>query len=684
MYLKYTNGIIKLKEVKMQITNLLYLFILACIARTLPIMGMEDKNKLSLKLLTIKNTDAAEKLLNAGADPNIQNSSGYTPLMQAAHNNNGRLMTILLDHGALADTQNLLGETALMKVSRPRIVKLLCDKDASPNIQAKNGQTALMLVVQKHNKYTLNAVKALLKCNANPNIQDNNGNTALILTIQKNHPEAKTITEILLQAGADPHIQNNQGKTALSFAQQNDRQETDQEAEEEEEEEEETYEEAIDMQDKNKLSLKLFTIKKADEAERLLNAGADPNILKPKGYTPLMQAVQKRKPTLIPILLERGAFINTQDLNGETALMKTHRAAMVELLCSKGALPNIQAKNGQTALMLAVQRNTQYIVVAIKALLKCGANPNMQDNNGNTAIILTTRKNHPKAQMIVEVLLKAGANLDTQNNQGKTALYFAQQNKCQAIINLLTNQYTNQFLLDTVVYGNADLVRNLLNTSNININAQHISTGYTALMTASAYNHLEIVCTLLNHGANANIQDYMGQTALIWAVKNNYQEIVRILLESGADKTIPEQNGDTPVTLAVKNGFIDIVNILESEPNTNIQNATQSISLILAADGDSENVQESSTLTFTVYDIDVENTTDNEHKSITFAENNPEITEIPFNAYDYNITDQESEKGKFDEEIDYTNISEEANCTNMDQEANYVDQFLSDQILMEK
>ena len=58
------------------------------------------------------------KLLAFGADPNIQNSRGITPLSAAAHNGRIDIIVDLVKHNANVNNQNASGSTPLIQVSR--------------------------------------------------------------------------------------------------------------------------------------------------------------------------------------------------------------------------------------------------------------------------------------------------------------------------------------------------------------------------------------------------------------------------------------------------------------------------------------------------------------------------------------------------------------------------------------
>ena len=78
--------------------------------------------------------------------------------------------------------QTLIYASSFIKSDRnDKIVKLLLEHNADPNVQDNIGKTALMYSVCD-TKYTNpeKTVEMMLNYNANINIQDKNGNTALV------------------------------------------------------------------------------------------------------------------------------------------------------------------------------------------------------------------------------------------------------------------------------------------------------------------------------------------------------------------------------------------------------------------------------------------------------------------------------------------------------------------------
>ncbi|MGC4056344.1 MAG: ankyrin repeat domain-containing protein [Paludibaculum sp.] len=73
----------------------------------------------------------------------------------------------------------------------------------------------------------------------------------------------------------------------------------------------------------------------------------------------------------------------------------------------------------------------------------------------------------------------------------------------------------------------------------------------TALMSASAAGHLNVVKYLVNAGAPVNYQERsLGRNALMSAVKMDHPSVVSYLLKCGADRTLPDKAGRTALDMA--------------------------------------------------------------------------------------------------------------------------------------
>lgn len=105
------------------------------------------------------NMELCRKLIEKGANPDMQNSMGYTAMMIAAISNKPELINLLLTNGAKLDIKNKFGQTALIIASlngNIEVSELLVKKGANIDIQDKKGKTALMIAKSKNNNDIVN------------------------------------------------------------------------------------------------------------------------------------------------------------------------------------------------------------------------------------------------------------------------------------------------------------------------------------------------------------------------------------------------------------------------------------------------------------------------------------------------------------------------------------------------
>ena len=97
-------------------------------------------------------TKAVELLVAKGADVNITDTNGVTPLMAAAELGWDPSITLLLAHGAQVETKDKHGETALMYAMGNRslsAVATLLQQGAAINAGDKAGKTPLMYAITR-------------------------------------------------------------------------------------------------------------------------------------------------------------------------------------------------------------------------------------------------------------------------------------------------------------------------------------------------------------------------------------------------------------------------------------------------------------------------------------------------------------------------------------------------------
>lgn len=152
--------------------------------------GQSVRGSTPLHLASMRCPDVTRLLLEYGADPNVENVAGDTPLTLAVECFNAKNIKLLVDAGAIVDHKSSMdGGTALhlasTSISLSCVIALL---EAGADIEAKtkdSEMTPLMLAVDNAN---LELVKFLVEAGAKIAATDALGRTAL--QIAEEHREA--------------------------------------------------------------------------------------------------------------------------------------------------------------------------------------------------------------------------------------------------------------------------------------------------------------------------------------------------------------------------------------------------------------------------------------------------------------------------------------------------------------
>ena len=384
--------------------------------------------------------DAVQRLQRSGANPDVANRYGVTPLslaatnasapliqallqagahptnsvlMTAARTGNAEVIRMLIARGADANArESSLGETALMWAAaenHPEAVRALIEHGADPNARSEKLAYAKdrfglegVTTVLPHGHWTalmyaarqgsLEAARALAYSGADLNLTDPDGTTALVLAIFNGHFDTAAM---LAEKGADPNIADSTGMAALYAA--------------------------ADMSTLGEIygrpgrpstdkltALMLLPI--------LLARGANPNaaLKSPtltrahtpgepslgEGTTPLMRAAKNGDTAAIRVLMAHGADASLRQKNGTTVLM---------LASGVGRGTGVFAKDYATEAQL---------LDAVKFLVESGVDVNAANEAGQTALHIAAQA----SDGIVKYLAEHGANLDAKDKQGRTAL----------------------------------------------------------------------------------------------------------------------------------------------------------------------------------------------------------------------------------------------------------------------
>ncbi|KPP57246.1 cyclin-dependent kinase 4 inhibitor D-like [Scleropages formosus] len=108
--------------------------------------------------------------------------------------------------------------------------------------------------------------------------------------------------------------------------------------------------------------------------------------------------------------------------------------------------------------------------------------------------------------------------------------------------------------------GNVRHVRRMLEVEGVHPDAVN-KFGRTALQVMMMGSR-SVAALLLEHGANANVQDQQGITPAHDAARTGFVDTLSVLHEFGASLNIPDHGGALPIHLAVREGHVDAVAFL--------------------------------------------------------------------------------------------------------------------------
>ena len=303
--------------------------------------------------------------------------------------------------------------------------------------------------------------------------------------------------------------------------------------------------------------------KKAIQA--LLKEGVDVNVRDWDGLTALIPAASSGNLEICKLLVKGGIDVNAKDKDGITALMEASimgNTKVVEFLLSKGADVNAAASSEVTALWLAASEGRSEVM---KILFKKGADATNARVDGITALMTASVGGHSDA---VSILLQNGADPTVTDNDGLTPLMNAAENGTIATMKLLVEHANDPAYISIMsstgftaliiasAHGHPDAVEYVVDAG-ADIDAVH-DNKVTALMYAAASGHVDAMRHLITKGkANLDSKHTNGGTALLEAATGGMYEAMKLLVESGAETDFTDDDGVTPLMAIAAQGNID-------------------------------------------------------------------------------------------------------------------------------
>lgn len=330
-------------------------------------------------------------LLKTGADVNVADERGNTPLHYAARSNRAYFVRDLIAAVADIEARNNDNLTPLMLTVRYRryaaaecLLANAADRYAKGS---KYNETVREMCTRYHCDIKNNK---LIKKAWNEEASKD-------LTPYRFYRAAKSgnLAKIrqLKQQGLDINAQDRRGETALHYG---------------------YYDAAV--------------------IELLVHAGADMYVETyttewEQPYTAAMMAAEQEDLEQLKKFLDCGYDVNYQNAPGTTLLM--YCAGLdwphgVQLMLEYGANPSIKDKDGRTALFYATSYHIVCYDESIDYLLEYGADINAVDNEGNTALLAIADKEIEGDETHLALIWR-GIDVNIRNKSGQTALSIAKQ-----------------------------------------------------------------------------------------------------------------------------------------------------------------------------------------------------------------------------------------------------------------
>ncbi|MRR18012.1 MAG: hypothetical protein EG826_16310 [Deltaproteobacteria bacterium] len=322
---------------------------------------------------------------------NAGNGANNTALIYASIKGHADVVSELLKNKAAVNVRNLNKGDALIYAvmgGKTKVAGLLLAAGANPNERYNEGQTALMIALEGG---STDIVKLLIGHKADVNAVDENQVTVLMMACEKGNVAA---AEALLKAGADAGRKSKYGDTALS---------------------------------------KAIAAKNLPIVKILLSNGGNFDRREALG-----QAVVSGNLEIVKLLLIKNADVNARGFAGGTLLMLAadEDADLLEFLVARGADVNMQDDEGESALMKAVKSFKSSNLANTRYLVDHGADVNAVNKKGETALILAVKNFNAD---VVKVLAEKGsaASLSLKDKAGKSAWTYAVEGDKPAMVSIL-------------------------------------------------------------------------------------------------------------------------------------------------------------------------------------------------------------------------------------------------------
>jgi len=453
-----------------------------------------------------KDAQLAAFFISLGANPNVTDNFGQTPLGICIKNNDAKVAEVLAFGGLDIHQPIPIEENAISSILAMEKTPLVFNAIINPitvNSTDGLGRTILHIAVIAGNE---TAVSNILKISSTPivliNKKDNGDKNSVDYALERADSRIHiSIAEQLILAGGycDNHIFSYFGPAVRS---------------------------------------------------------GNYNIRRNEGLAPIHYAVIENHTGLIYFLLDKKVDLNIKTTSGATALHEAARVGnkdVIALLIKNGADVNARDGKGNSPLHVGIPANVYLDVLGM--LIANGADVNLRDEHGDTPLHIAIMLN--RSPESIQLLLNSESDVHIRNINGKTPLYIAVQERRITLIPLLLAEGSEIFAADNNGITPFDLaVKSDDGTFNLLITNETVNQrdSYGNTMLHCAINNKgtpEQIGRILDQRALVDSRNRAGDTALHIAVRTNQKESGEYLISRGASIFSLNSAGESPLFLAL-------------------------------------------------------------------------------------------------------------------------------------
>ena len=282
--------------------------------------------------------------------------------------------------------------------------------------------------------------------------------------------------------------------------------------------------------------------------QRLIDFGYDVNHQDKEGKSPLHITFENYAPDLAQILItEFKANIEIRDKQNWTPLHTAIDRGYSNYSCELSQRFLHQDADTEVNWIqlhaASFDRNKQ----DVQFLLDAGTDANHVSSAGHTPLHIAVTKSNID---LVSLLLDQNININSATIDGKTPLHIAVEQGDEDIIQKLLSHDANPRFKDAP--GNTSLhlavkVKQETRSQFVKKGSSYTSPYPTSYHTCS----IQAVEAIIEHGADVNAVNNIGQTALWFACVDGQDSFVKILLDTGAEPNIVDKYGDSCLHAAI-------------------------------------------------------------------------------------------------------------------------------------